>query len=571
MIRTIRYLSIALPMLACSLLAFPAHAQPLTSTTVNPAPASPKTDRLNSPRATMFTFLDAINHAKSGDELAWNDAFACLDWSETQYRPNSTEARILARDLWGVLNRIRLVQPEELPDASSLEPDTTRFTYFPRPFIEEDEKILEQIDIHGHQISLAKTPDGSWKFSPDTLKGIHELYKALKPLARKAGNDETRFTTDPWLRKLMPEYLKNRPLFGLEYWQWLALASILALGACVLYITRLTLKPLAFRLIARFHFQATNDAITRTVAPLGLLAAGLFWQASVLALGLSEQAELVLITATRLIVVLAATWTALRATDLISQIIEAKTAQTDNKIDDVLIPLMRKILKTLIVLFGIIYTAQNLNISIGPMLASLGIGGLAFAFAAKDTIENIFGSISVLLDRPFEVGDWVLIDNTEGKVEEIGFRSTRLRTAYDSQVTIPNAALVRAIVDNHGRRKYRRFKTVLGIEYGTAPEKINAFIDGIRELIRAHPLTRKDLFHVWFQQLGPSSLDIDLIVFFETSDYTVECRERERLLLDILRLADKQSIAFAFPTQTVHLLQPPNPPSPATLPATQTH
>ena len=221
----------------------------------------------------------------------------------------------------------------------------------------------------------------------------------------------------------------------------------------------------------------------------------------------------------------------------------------------VLVPLVRKSVKIFITAIGIIFIADSLEIEILPLLTGLGIGSLAFAFAAKDTIENFFGSVSVIADRPFEVGDWVKIGDVEGTVEELGFRSTRVRTFYNSLVTVPNATLVRATVDNFGRRKYRRWKTHLNITYDTPPDRIETFCEGIRELIRLHPYTRKDYFQVWFHEFGAHSLDILVYVFHEAPDWQTELRERQRLMLDIMRLAERLGVEFAFPTQTLHLYQ----------------
>jgi MscS family membrane protein len=249
----------------------------------------------------------------------------------------------------------------------------------------------------------------------------------------------------------------------------------------------------------------------------------------------------------------AAVWAAWRFTDLISEILMDKALKTDNKFDDVLVPLVRKTVKIFIVAFGLIYGAQSLHINVIPLITGLGIGGLAFAFAAKDTIENFFGSIAVILDRPFEVGDWVNIGGTEGTVIELGFRSTRIRTFYDSLITVPNAVLVRATVDNYGKRRYRRWKTYIGVQYDTPPEKMVQFVEGIRQLIKEHPHTRKDYFHVYYNQFGPSSLDILLYVFHEVPDWSIELQERERLFIDIVKLAAELGVSFAFPTQTIHL------------------
>jgi MscS family membrane protein len=249
--------------------------------------------------------------------------------------------------------------------------------------------------------------------------------------------------------------------------------------------------------------------------------------------------------------------------DIAAIIVGQKAAASESKLDDLLVPLVRKTLKVFVAAFGLVFIAGNLDIDVSSLLAGLGLGGLAFALAAQDTVKNLFGSLTILVDRPFAVGDWVLIDNVEGTVEEVGIRSTRVRTFYNSQITVPNANLISANVDNFGARQYRRWKATLGLTYDTAPDKIEAFCEGMRELVRHHPYTRKDYFEIHFNNFGGASLDILLYVFFETPDWSTELRERHRLGLDILRLAEQLGVEFAFPTQTLHIkqgsapLQPP--------------
>jgi len=248
-------------------------------------------------------------------------------------------------------------------------------------------------------------------------------------------------------------------------------------------------------------------------------------------------------------------WAAFKVTDLIGDWLTVQAAKTDTKFDDLLVPMVKRTAKLFIGAIGLIYIASAFSIEIMPLLTGLGIGGLAVAFAAKDTIENFFGSIAVILDRPFEIGDWIYVNEVEGTVEDLGFRSTRVRTFYNSLVTVPNATLVRAQVDNYGRRKYRRFKTTLNVTYDTHPDKIEAFCSGIREIIKLHPYTRKDYYHVWLNNFGPHSLDILVYMFFECPDWSIELREKHRFMLDIVRLADRMGVEFAFPTQTLHVAQ----------------
>ena len=136
----------------------------------------------------------------------------------------------------------------------------------------------------------------------------------------------------------------------------------------------------------------------------------------------------------------------------------------------------------------------------------------------------------------------------------MGFRSTRIRTFHNSVITLPNSKLTTASVDNMGRRKYRRFSAKLGVQYDTTPDQIEAFCEGIRELLRQHPYTRKDYFQVYLNEFSDSSLNIFLYCFFDCSDWSIELRERHRLIVDILRLAKELHVEFAFPTRTLHML-----------------
>lgn len=356
-----------------------------------------------------------------------------------------------------------------------------------------------------------------------------------------------------WIEPLLPDAIVEGVLLGLKPWQWVGLFLLIFAGVVIDHFVRLLLQFVCLRIIKRQGIDADRKRVRRTIQPFGLLAGAVFWLVIVRFLGLSGGTFDIVNGAIKVFGVLAATLAAWRVTDLICALLMEKAKTTQTKVDDVLLPLLRKTLKMFILAVGVVYGAKSLQIDIWPLVASLGLGGVAFAFAAKDTVENFFGSVAVLLDRPFDVGDWVVIDNVEGTVESIGFRSTRVRTFYNSLVSVPNANLVRAIVDNYGRRTYRRWKTYLGVQYDTPPDKLIAFTEGIRELVRTHPFTRKDYFQVYCNEFATSSMNILLYVFHEVPDWSTELRERERLFIDIVRLADQLGVQFAFPTQTLHL------------------
>ena len=287
---------------------------------------------------------------------------------------------------------------------------------------------------------------------------------------------------------------------------------------------------------------------------MGLIIFAATWSTLVKYIELDDKLLSLCLRLGHIIITLAIVLTAHHIVDVVAIYFQELARKSDNKFDDILVPLLRKAGKTFVLAIGLIAIGNSLSLDMKSLLAGLGIGGIAFALAAKDTISNLFGSLTVLLDRPFRIGDWVQIDGgVEGSIEEVGLRSTRVRTSYDSLVSVPNGTLTNSYIDNYGQRTYRRFSTHIGIEYGTPPHLIEAFCEGIRQIILSHQWTRKDMFHVYLNQLGASSLDILLYCFWKVPNRSTELSERHRLLIDILRLGEEMGISFAFPTQTLHM------------------
>ena len=509
---------------------------------------------LNSPQATMRCFLESMNGLwqRAG---AWDEAITTLDRSKIPHQ----DPNLLARQLYGVINRIERVDVATLPDVDAVtKGDLQDYQYFPQS--PRDNFLRDQIDWPKGKIVLRPNPvTGAWQFSADTMAQIEPLYEQMRNLPLIAGAEV--LTPSEWIEKYIPQSLVSSGFLSLKYWQWLAIFLVVVAGLLLDLAVRSLVRMLIGRLLrGQPRGDSHRQTLRRTLRPYGYLAASAFWLLALRFIGLEEGIALdVLHGALVLFVTLSAALAAWRTVDLVAEHMLVLAQSTTSKVDDVLVPLLRKSLKIFIMVMGVIYACNALQIPIGPLVASLGIAGVAFSFAAKDTVENFFGSVAVLLDRPFDVGDWVVIDDVEGIVEEVGFRSTRVRTFYNSQISVPNANLVRAKVDNYGRRQFRRWKTYLGVQYDTTPDQLNAFCEGIRELLLAHPYTRKDYYQVYCNEFGPSSLNILLYMFFEVPDWNTELRERHRFFVDILRLADQLGIRFAFPTTTVHLFQGSDP------------
>lgn len=216
-----------------------------------------------------------------------------------------------------------------------------------------------------------------------------------------------------------------------------------------------------------------------------------------------------------------------------------------------LISFLVKTFKVLTVITGFVLVLNSLTVNITGVLAGLSIGGIALALAAQDTVKNLFGSVMLLIDKPFNVNDYIKSDQIDGVVEEIGFRSTRIRTLEDSLIYIPNGRLADMTIDNFGLRKYRRIRSIIPIDYNTHTPSIVAFTSGIRKLIEDHPLSRKDFLEVNLNEFGANSLQILILSYFNFPTWQDELQFRQEFLINILELAKNLGIRIAFPSQIV--------------------
>ena len=396
-----------------------------------------------------------------------------------------------------------------------------------------------------------------------TLLGLSVFPNAVQAQEDSSESPSIRSSMElheEWAREfqdLFPEQLQTTRFLLADY-QWIScfvlifLGFMADLGICKL----LTLAVRWLRRDQKSDVSPDDYKRERKVwKPVGLLAQAVVWYWGAFCIGLPLSLLLIVTVALKFFTVVAAVWTAFRLIDWIATVFSRKASATETRFDDLLIPLVRKALKAFAICVGLVLFADVFQLDVTALIGGLGIGGAALAFASQDTLSNLFGSLTVLADRPFEIGDWIVSDGVEGTVENVGMRSTRVRTFYNSVMILPNSRLTTAVVDNMGKREYRRFTTKLGVQYDTTPEQLDAFCEAIREVIRRHPYTRKDYFQVYVNDFSASSIDILLYMFFECDDWPTELRERHRLLTDIMRVAQRLDVQFAFPTQTLHLFQ----------------
>jgi MscS family membrane protein len=248
-------------------------------------------------------------------------------------------------------------------------------------------------------------------------------------------------------------------------------------------------------------------------------------------------------------------WTAFRVIDAVATWFAEKAAGTDTRLDDQLIPLLRKATKVFVGVLTFVLVAQNLGYSVSGLLAGLGIGGLALAMAAKDTLANFFGSVMILTDRPFHVGDWITLPGADGVVEEIGLRSTRIRTFAKTLVSIPNSQLANETVENHSLMPKRRIKFELGVTYDTTADQMRGAVARIEEYLQGNPDIHQEFMLVKFTEFANSSLNIFVYCFTVTTDWTRHLTVRQEVNLAIMDILTDLGLEVAFPTRTVHLAQ----------------
>ncbi len=233
--------------------------------------------------------------------------------------------------------------------------------------------------------------------------------------------------------------------------------------------------------------------------------------------------------------------------------LEKRTEEEKKTNISIVVVTMRKFLRILIIVIAAAMTLERLGQDIKMILASFTVISAALAFAGRDAIANVFAAIVLSVDRPFSIGDWVVVGGTEGTIEELGMRSTKIRTFAKSLVHIPNNQLMNMTIENMSARPMQRVRANFGITYDSDPEKVEQLVAGIRKIIESNPRTYKDYIQVWFTELASDNLSIMLYFFIESKVWAEFLEERQRIYIDIMKLVKRMDLEFAFPTQTIFL------------------
>jgi len=302
--------------------------------------------------------------------------------------------------------------------------------------------------------------------------------------------------------------------------------------------------------------RAAAGSVTFLVFAVGMKGA-------LVLLPLGEAFRPAMLTGSRVLIVVAIVIALYQAVDIVAHWLDRMAAKTDNKLDDLLVPLVRKSLRVTIVLLGLLQVATMLSDKpVTSLLAGLGVGGLAVALAAQETIKNFFGSLVIFADKPFEMGDRITSSDFDGSVESVGFRSTRIRTLDGYLVTIPNGELANKAITNITRRPYFRRIVDLGIAYDTPPAKVDEAVQIVRRLLDNHEGLHSDFPpRVYFNEFNASSINIRAIYWYHPgTDYWAYMAFSEQFNRRVLQAFAEAGIEIAFPTQTLFLAGDPNRP-----------
>ena len=327
-------------------------------------------------------------------------------------------------------------------------------------------------------------------------------------------------------------------------------ASIL-IGITLGWITRRLLG----RLTQRTANQWDDEIVARLTGPLAIgwavLAAylGLAW------LELSPASELAARQVLRSAFIVTVFWMLLRGVDVADHLVGRSVWATGRMASQSFVALGGKVLKIAVVIIGVVTLLSQAGYPVGSIIAGLGIGGLALALAAQKTVENVFGAFSIAVDEPFRQGDFVKIDGVLGTVEAIGLRSTRIRTLDRTLVAIPNGKLAEMRTETFAARDRLRLACTLALVYGTTAEQMRGVLAGVEAVLRAHPKIWAEGMTVCLKELADSSLNVEVMAWFQTKDWNEFQLIRQEILLGFMETVESAGTAFAFPTRTVRLVK----------------
>jgi len=481
-----------------------------------------------------------------------------LDVSEISPVLRDTLSIERALQLDEVLVRIKLPPVEDIPDSDAVARSGIKRWRLPDT----------EIDI---VLNESGPRAGEWMFSAATVEQLPEFYQRVRDLPYKPGpardlagvyrgisGDPTStiyeaFTSSPAGLRFVPlRWMLGLPnwtrihVLSLAVWQWIGFAANLIVAALLLYGVYL----LSRRLTRNRPDDAGPGWHSLLMPLLIIFLAGLYGPIVNKILRISGNALMVITVAETIALFLAAAWLSMTGSGVIAETIVASERLRPHSMDSQLIRLGTRFAGIVAAIALLMEAASELGFPAFSVLAGLGVGGLAVALAARDSLANLFGSVLIMFEKPFRVGHRIRLSGSEGTVEDVGFRSTRIRTSENSLLSIPNNTIVNATVENLTLRAMLRQSLLVQITYDTPTDKIQEFCRGIEQVLTESEAVNHDNLTVRLNDFGESSLNI-VVRFHLAVDGADELAEREAIILRIIELAKERGIEFAFPTRTI--------------------
>jgi MscS family membrane protein len=490
-------------------------------------PASPPVplDELGrgTPRGTATGFLEATRH---GD---YRRAAAYLDLRRLTPAEAETQGPVLARQLRVVLDQA-LVQ-----DTGALSDD---------PEGQVDDGLASRRDLLGRldtgkgyvSVFLDRVPrdDGAliWKVSSTTVATIPDLYRAV---IRGPMGD------------VLPAWLTERRPLRIALWQWGALGL---LGVVAVLVARLALIPLwalVRVLLARSQLTLDPLFLAQAAAPVRLLVATGLFKAGRQGLSLATVVERNFIRIESVVALIALTWLMFRLIDAFTDLARQAVGRRNPTATTSMLLVLQRGLKLVVAFIAVLAFLGTFGVNVTAMIAGLGVGGIAVALAAQKTLESIFGGVLLITDQPVRVGDFCRFGTQTGTVEEIGLRSTRVRTAERTVVSVPNAEFAALQIENFAVRDRILLRATIGLRYETTPDQLRHLLLQLRELIAAHPRLGGQPTRVRFDGFGVSALNVEVFTYALTADYEEFLAIREEVYVRVMELVAASGTGFAVP------------------------
>ena len=455
---------------------------------------------------------------------------------------------LLSLQLKEVLDRIDLPPLDQVPGAEAMASSEPRQWTIPHTEI-----TIAQI-VGGDR-------SGEYLFNAETVERIPEFYERVKTLPYREDStpgiyERAAYGPGGLYHVIPPRWIGNLPgwakarFFDQPVWKWVGIFVVL--GAALLFAK--IFRRVGRRFVRRRPDSRLRESWVRVLVPLSIVLV-IPAVLHIFSENLRLTGQLFTITTQSLVTLLflALTWTVWLSGNAVAESIVVSQHLRARSIDSQLIRLAARLIAIILSVAILVEGAARIGLPAYSVVAGLGVGGVAVALAARDSLANLLGSLVIMFEKPFRMGHWIKVGDVQGTVESVGFRSTRIRTFYDSVVSIPNDKVMNSAIDNLQVREFRRVKTTIQITYDTPVKKVEQFVNGIKELIKAHPDTRKDFFHVVLNDFGEHSLDVLVYFFLKVPDWSAELVQRQQVLLEIMHLAEDLGVRFAFPTETVHI------------------